>query len=197
MMNPGQHHFDDISDDDWSQNDGPSDHQGQVDSHQEYDEARRLLREMDDNYFSRDERRGFMTRFSDDEGNFYYDYEYPDYEDNQDPLPSSLSSSFRPPAHYVRPEDDSFRHSESPHNRETSGLPSDFENGQFSHGCPPTGSRRTRFADRSPPPGPSSRSHDSVYGDPRSMDYSSKGSSRLGRSSLVPSSPQPNIYILF
>ena len=96
-MDSVQDHLDDISDGEWSQDGGPHGQRGQVDSHQEYNEARRLLRDMD-NYFDRDKRRGFMTFVDDDEGNQFFDHDCPsDYEDDQAPIPSVRSSSFHCP----------------------------------------------------------------------------------------------------
>ena len=72
-----------------------------------------------------------------------------DYEDDQAPLPLIRFLLFCPPANYIHSEENSSCHFESPHFRETFGLLPAYESGQSSHGRPSTGSRRTRFADRS------------------------------------------------
>ena len=173
-MNSDHGQFDNVTDDDnWPQDEyggrGSSSSPHRLDAYQEYDEARRLLRDMDDNYYRRRER-GFSTHAGHSNE--------PQFSDED--FSAHPSSSPRPPVDYVRPSDYSIHHGQSPTYHGTQGLPSAFESGQFSRGGSFHGSRRARFADRSPPPDSSSRSHDPDFGDPHSSDRS-KGNSRLGR----------------
>ena len=186
--------FDNVTDDDiWPQDDNEVrdslSPRHQVDSYREYDEARRLLRDMNDNYNRRRER-GFLAHAGSDSEPL--DYHRP-CSSNED-FSALPSSSPRPPVDYVRPSD-SFHRGRSPAYRETARPPA-FESGQFSHGGHSSGSKRMRFADRSPPPVSPSRSHDPDFDDSHSSRYS-KGKSRLGRFSWCLAHPNQIFYSLF
>ena len=114
-------HFDDISDNDWPANDYV---RGRASvfprnkdiAHNEYDEARQLLRDLDRNYFTRHLERGFMTLFPnpDPDGEPFFDYEYPQTDYTDAPWIPPLSHVVHcPSSDYVRPSDGAASHAET------------------------------------------------------------------------------------
>ena len=177
-MDSDRGQLDNVTDDDiWPQDDGGGRDSltppHRVDPYQEYDEARRLLRDMDDNFYRRRER-GFSAGPDSAEplGHYHFD-------SSDEGFAALPSSNLRPPVDYVRPSDSSVHRGRSPAYHETTRPPA-FESGQFSHGGRSSGSRRARIADRSPPPVSSSRSHDPDFGFPLSSVCSKGGSCQGG-----------------
>ena len=175
-------HFDDISDNDWPANDYV---RGRASvfprnkdiAHNEYDEARQLLRDLDRNYFTRHLERGFMTLFPnpDPDGEPFFDYEYPQTDYTDAPWIPPLSHVIHcPPSDYVRPSDGAASHAE------TDGFPSFSEAGQASDGRPSFSGRHARFSDVRPSARYSSRSQDTDLDNRSFQDSSSRGLSSQG-----------------
>ena len=183
--NPGPR-LDDISDDDLP-DDGYVRGRASVfprnkdSAYDEYDETRRLLRDLDRNYFSRRLERDFMTLFPNSDPDaepFDLDFPQTDYSDT--PWFPPLSQVVHcPPLDYVRPSG----RVESP--SETDGFPRSPGAGQAPDGFPSSSGRRTTFSDIRPSARHSSRSQDADL-DSRSFfqDSSSRGTSSQGRSSI-------------